>query len=115
MSNQNGKPDPEPDREALNALSEKLDALKKSKDVTIDEGNTGMAVGLKYASEFSAAILVGAALGYGADRLFGTAPFGLLVGLILGLIAGVRNIIRSAKEGMETGTDMSGSKMGDGQ
>jgi len=107
MSNLNGNlPDPDPD--ALKALGEKLKATKKSHEVEqITEDRSGMGAGLKYASEFSAAVLVGAALGYFADKSIGTSPWGLLGGLTLGLGAGVLNVIRAAKEGMDgSGTDL---------
>ena len=54
----------------------------------------GMAQGLKIASEFIGGILVGAAIGYGFDRLFGTTPFGLIFFLLVGFAAGVLNVIR---------------------
>ena len=55
---------------------------------------SGMAQGLKIASEFIGGILVGAAIGYGIDRLFGTTPFGLIVFLLIGFAAGVLNVVR---------------------
>lgn len=97
------------DDAALKALGDKLKARQQSIDTAvIVDDKSGMGVGLKYASEFTAATLVGAALGYGADTFLGTAPWGLLVGLLLGFTAGVRNIIRSAREGLEgdLGQDM---------
>ena len=54
----------------------------------------GMAQGLRIASEFIGGILVGAALGYGVDRLFDTTPFGLIFFLLVGFAAGVLNVIR---------------------
>jgi ATP synthase protein I len=90
------------DDAALKALGDKLKARQKASDTAkIIEDKSGMGQGLKYASEFTAATLVGAALGYGADRFLGTAPWGLLVGLFLGFTAGVRNVIRAAREGLE--------------
>lgn len=90
------------DDAALKALGDKLKARQKSiETAAVIEDKSGMGQGLKYASEFTAATLVGAALGYGADTFLGTAPWGLLVGLFLGFTAGVRNIIRSAREGLE--------------
>ena len=47
-------------------------------------------------SEFAAAVLVGAILGWGMDALAGTSPFGLIVFLLLGFAAGVLNVIRSS-------------------
>ena len=107
MSNPNGNL-PDPDKDALKALGDKLQATKESQDGDKrPDDRSGMGAGLKYASEFSAAILVGAALGYFADKYIGSSPWGLLVGLILGLGAGVLNVIRAAKEGMDgSGIDL---------
>lgn len=57
--------------------------------------NEGFAQALKLGSEFVAGILVGAAIGYGIDRVVGTTPFGMIVFLMLGFAAGVLNVLRS--------------------
>jgi len=94
----------------LDALSEKLDAFKARRDPIVEDADTSgsnMAEGLKYASEFSAAVLVGAALGWTVDKLAGISPIGLLVGLFLGLCAGIMNVVRAAREGMDgSGEDL---------
>jgi ATP synthase protein I len=55
-----------------------------------------MALGFRLSSELVAGVLVGAALGWGIDRLLSTSPFGLIVFLLLGFAAGVVNVVRSA-------------------
>jgi F0F1-type ATP synthase assembly protein I len=45
---------------------------------------------------FGVAVILGAALGYGADHLAGTSPIGFLLGFLLGLVAGVLNVFRAA-------------------
>ncbi len=55
-----------------------------------------MAVGLRLSSELVAGVLVGAALGWGFDRLLSTSPWGLIVFLLLGFVAGVINVMRAA-------------------
>ena len=52
----------------------------------------------RLASEFVAAILVGLGLGWGADALFGTTPWGLIILMLLGFAAGVLNVVRAAAE-----------------
>ena len=84
--------------DALEAFGEKVRAAQKAHDPQIDEEATGWAVGVRYASEFSAAVIVGAGLGFGIDHFANTTPWVMLVGLILGFMAGTRNIVRLAKE-----------------
>jgi ATP synthase protein I len=59
---------------------------------------TGANRAFRLASEFVAAIIVGAGLGYGIDMIFGTKPWGLAVLLVLGFIAGVVNIVRASAD-----------------
>jgi ATP synthase protein I len=54
-------------------------------------------VAFRLASEFVAAVLVGAALGWLLDRLAGTSPFGLIILLLLGFGAGILNMARVSK------------------
>ena len=107
MSDTNGK-STSPDKDALKALSDKLEATKKSHQETeFQSEKSGMGEGLKYASEFSAAIIAGAFLGYLVDKFAGSGPWGLLIGLLLGFCAGVMNVVRAAKEGMDgSGVDL---------
>ena len=107
MSDTNGN-SPSPDKDALKALSDKLEATKKAhQEPEFQSDRSGMGEGLKYASEFSAAIIAGALLGYIVDKFAGTGPWGLLIGLFLGFGAGVMNVVRAAKEGMDgSGIDL---------
>ena len=57
---------------------------------------TGYAQAFRLASEFVAGVLVGAALGWGLDRVAGTSPWGLIGFLLLGFCAGVLNVVRAA-------------------
>ena len=60
------------------------------------ENRKGYRVAVKLSSEFVAAIIVGALLGYLLDRFAGTGPWGMIVLLLLGFCAGVLNVLRSA-------------------
>ena len=57
--------------------------------------NSGYARAVKIASEFVAGVVVGGGVGWGIDRLAGTAPWALIVFLLLGFAAGVLNVLRS--------------------
>jgi len=106
----NGSRGKSPDEAALSArlgsldhrLSEIRDSRKIGTDQSASEQDTAqakasaMAVGLRLSSELVAGVLVGAALGWGFDRLLSTSPWGLIVFLLLGFTAGVINVMRSA-------------------
>lgn len=59
---------------------------------------SGMARGLRIGTEFVAAVLVGAGIGYLIDLGLGTSPWGLLVLLVMGFAAGILNVIRVVAE-----------------
>lgn len=52
--------------------------------------------GLRLGSEFMAAILVGAVMGYLLDQGLGTSPWLLLVMCMVGFAAGVMNVVRAS-------------------
>ncbi|PHR60593.1 MAG: hypothetical protein COA47_07485 [Robiginitomaculum sp.] len=53
--------------------------------------------GLRHGLEFVSGVLAGALLGWFVDRLFGTAPFGLIFFMLLGFASGLLSAVRSAK------------------
>ncbi len=59
---------------------------------------TGLSRGLRLGSEFIAAILVGAGIGYLLDLWLGTSPWLMLVMVLVGFAAGVLNVVRSAAQ-----------------
>lgn len=84
----------------LEELSRKVNAAIKAKEPVVKEtyNNSGMGLGMRMASEFVSAILVGALLGLGLDNWLKTTPWFLLLGLGIGFAAGVVNIIRAGNE-----------------
>jgi ATP synthase protein I len=62
-----------------------------------DSGKFGsaMGLGLRVASEFAAAIVVGGLIGWLLDRGLGTKPAFMIVFFMLGVAAGVWNVIRA--------------------
>lgn len=71
----------------------KLDAERRPSRM---EAAKGVGLGFRMASDFIAAVIVGAGLGWGLDELFGWSPWGLIVCLLLGFITGVKNVIAAA-------------------
>jgi len=64
---------------------------------------TQLGIASRFATELVAALLVGGALGWGIDWLFGhfgvhTKPVFLIVLFVLGAAAGIRNVMRAAGE-----------------
>ncbi len=51
---------------------------------------------LRLSAEFVSGVAAGGILGWLVDRLFGIAPWGLIVCLILGFCAGMLNLMRAA-------------------
>ncbi|WHZ28042.1 MAG: ATP synthase protein I [Nitrospira sp.] len=59
---------------------------------------TGLGQAVRIGTELLAALIVGGGLGWVVDTyLFGTTPWGLVMGLVFGLAAGMRNAYRSAQ------------------
>ena len=76
--------------------AEKSQRTESQKPSASLQGATGYAKGYRLASEFVAGTLVGGAIGYGIDWVFGTSPLGLIIFLLLGFGAGILNMARAA-------------------
>ncbi|KAF0112779.1 MAG: ATP synthase protein I [Hyphomonadaceae bacterium] len=86
---------------ALKELSHKVARAQESRkeaEPQVQANSKGMALGMRMASEFVSAILVGGLFGFGFDYWLKSTPFGMLAGLGLGFAAGVMNLIRASKE-----------------
>ena len=59
---------------------------------------SGLGRGMRIGTEFIAAILVGAGIGYLIDLGLGTGPWGMLILLLVGFAAGILNVIRVVAE-----------------
>lgn len=86
--------------ERLASLDAHLEKTRKSnvKKTEPQTGNPGYGNAFKMSSEFIAAILVGATIGYLIDALAGTTPWAMIIMLLLGFVAGVFNVLRSSGE-----------------
>jgi ATP synthase protein I len=90
----------------LGSLDQRLSEIRDSRKVGTDQSGTesgdkaarasAMALGFRLSSELIAGVVVGAAIGWGFDRLLSTSPFGFIVFVLLGFTAGVFNVVRSA-------------------
>jgi len=106
MSDRDGGPDPSSSAEDTELstrlrnlgkrLDERHDDLGEDEDRETAPQKPGVAMAMRLASDFIAGVVVGAALGWGFDRLFDTSPWGLVVLLLLGFAAGLVNVMRSA-------------------
>jgi ATP synthase protein I len=109
----NGSRDKSPDEAALSArlgsLDDRLSEIRDNRKIRTDQPGTesgdvaarasAMALGFRLSSELIAGVVVGAAIGWGVDRLLSTSPFGFIVFVLLGFVAGVVNVVRSAGAG----------------
>ena len=90
--------DPPPESD-LSALRRRIEAAReKDEPASPDRTESATSLAMRFGGEFGAAVLVGALLGFGADHLLSTSPWGLVLGLGLGFCAGVVNIVRVAQE-----------------
>jgi ATP synthase protein I len=103
---ESGMSDNAPDPENLRALGERLDEAQKRRDAARKPSAgppSGMGIAGRFAAELVAALIVGGAIGWGLDWLFGrfgvhTRPVFLLVMVVLGAMAGIVNVMRAARE-----------------
>ena len=92
-------PDHKPDPKKLRDLENKLRKVRGRKKVhEEDRPPSKLGIAFRLSTEFVAAPVVGGAIGWGLDSLFGTMPILLLVMFCLGIAAGFRNLLRAAKE-----------------
>ena len=99
MSKQNGKPDFSEKSNDLKALEERLSTAKAKHSKSDTEENVdGSILGMAWrlSTELVVAVLVGAGLGFGLDKLFNTQPWLLVVGLGFGFATGIRGVLRVA-------------------
>lgn len=99
MYEQNRKPNSSEKLNDLKALEQRL-STAKAKHHKSDEENTtdGSTLGMAWrlSTELVVAVLVGAGLGFGLDKLFNTQPWILVVGLGFGFATGIRSVMRTA-------------------
>jgi ATP synthase protein I len=100
MPEENGKSTP-PSSTDLDAFEVKLAAARAHREAqqspkTKVEDNSLLGLAWRLSTELLASVLVGLFLGWGIDTIFGTRPWGLLIGLGLGMAAGFVSVFRTA-------------------
>ncbi len=86
-------------------LASRIASAKRERDRGINRASenasgdmSGMARGMRMGTEFMAAIIVGAVMGYLIDLGLGTSPWGLLILVLMGFAAGTMNVISVVAE-----------------
>jgi ATP synthase protein I len=100
-----GGPRDEPDysdiKKRLDKLGGKLNHAQgraaPPTDGDINSRSKAMSFALRLASELIGGVLLGGLIGWGLDRLLGTAPILLIVCLLLGVAGGLLNSVRAAQ------------------
>jgi ATP synthase protein I len=88
----------------LGSLDHRLSEIRDSRKIGTDQPGSedqaarasAMARGFRLSSELIVGVVVGAAIGWGFDRLLSTSPFGFIAFFLIGFVAGVVNVVRSA-------------------
>lgn len=96
MSNQ----EPPPSRHEVGQRLAEIEAKQAAQDQRQAErraAGAAQGLGFRIATELVAALIVGAALGYGLDQWLDTKPWAMVVMLFLGFAAGLMNIFRVIK------------------
>lgn len=91
----------EPDPERLRALEKRLAALRgkpKPERSTTAKGFSQGEVAWRMVIELATGIVLGTAIGYGLDVLFGTLPLLLVIFSLVGFAAGVRTMLGTARQ-----------------
>ena len=86
------------DLEARIARAQKLRPAEAAAEERRQSDMSGLSRGFRLASEFAAAIIVGAGLGYLIDMVLPTRPWAMVAMLLLGFAAGVLNVVRATRE-----------------
>lgn len=91
----------EPDPDRLKALEKKLQKVKGKEpppQTNTAKGFSQGEVAWRMVIELATGIMLGTAIGYGIDALFGTLPIFLVIFSLFGFAAGVKTMLGSARE-----------------
>ena len=92
------------DKAQLEALGKRIEAMKATGKPAprLEDHHSQAQAGWRMVTELVTGVLLGFAIGFGLDKLFGTLPILLIVFTLLGFAAGIRVMLRTAREVMET-------------
>ena len=120
MSNsQDDRSQPESARGVTHDLASRIASAKREREREDNRSvrsaspeMTGLARGMRIGTEFIAAILVGAGIGYFIDLGLGTRPWGMLIMFLVGFAAGILNVTRVVAEMNKAAPPPPGSDLG---
>ncbi|EAQ30465.1 hypothetical protein NAP1_06795 [Erythrobacter sp. NAP1] len=100
MSDEKPAREPIAEDARIDALEERLKAAREREDERnrskVQGADANYRSGNRVLADLLGGILGGSVIGWAVDAIFGTLPWGLLVGLFLGIGVAFRNIIRAA-------------------
>lgn len=106
--------EPDPDRlRALEARLAKIRAKPEPVKSQIGKGFSQGEVAWRMIIELCTGLVLGLALGYGLDVLFGTLPIFLILFCGIGFAAGIKTMLGTARAMGETKTKVGGRSDGD--
>ncbi len=113
MANQNGQNHASKPTD-LNDLGARLNAAKAKYEAVPEVKDDGSMLGQAWrmSTELVVSVIVGLGLGYGIDVIFGSKPWGILIGLCFGFAAGIMTVLRTSAKmdaqnaGIPLGDDM---------
>ncbi len=116
MSDEKPAREPIAEDARIDALEARLKAAREREDQRnrsrAGEPDTSYRVGNRVLADLLGGLLGGALIGYGFDALFGTVPWGLLVGLFAGIVVAFRNVFRIASAPTDSATREQGDDEG---
>jgi ATP synthase protein I len=88
-----------PEQDRLDELGRKIEAARgASPDQGPQRPAAGRNIAYRLPTEFVAAVFVGAALGWGFDRLTGLKPVGIVLFTLLGMAAAFYSVFRAMRQ-----------------
>ncbi|MCX7288699.1 MAG: AtpZ/AtpI family protein [Rhodobacterales bacterium] len=91
--------EPAPDRlHALHARLERARGAPKVEPTSTAKGFSQGEVAWRMVIELATGIMLGSAIGYGIDVLFGTLPIFLIIFSLFGFAAGIKTMLGTARE-----------------